>query len=316
MTLNEAPQSTPAALSIPRIDLRDFPEPRALSALDRACREPGFFRLGGHGIDGRLLRATLRAMQDFFALPWEEKQRCVRTDRNPWGYYDRELTKNRRDWKEIFDFGPAEGEAIPQWPARPTGFESTLRAFYDASAGVAYRLLDAIERNLEVDRGSLAAGFGSDHTSFLRLNHYPPCDHPEDRPEDRFEERLGIGQHSDAGALTVLLHDDRPGLQVLHGGTWHTVEPEPEELVINIGDIVQVWSNDRYQAPLHRVLASRAGERYSAPFFFNPSSATSYAPVRGKPRYRPINWGEFRAARAAGDYADYGSEIQIRDFRV
>ena len=94
------------------------------------------------------------------------------------------------------------------------------------------------------------------------------------------------------------------------------VEPNPDAFVINIGDVVQVWSNDRYPAPLHRVIASAQEERYSAPYFFNPSYAANYAPLSSPPHYRPINWGEFRAGRAAGDYADHGEEIQISHFRT
>ena len=95
---------------------------------------------------------------------------------------------------------------------------------------------------------------------------------------------------------------------------------EPGALIINIGDIVQVWSNDAYRAPLHRVLANAGQRRYSAPFFLNPGYDTEYAPLPSAlhdkaPRYRPINWGGFRAGRAAGDYADVGDEIQISDFR-
>jgi hypothetical protein len=81
----------------------------------------------------------------------------------------------------------------------------------------------------------------------------------------------------DAGALTVLLPDSQPGLEFHHGGSCHTVFAAPGARVINVGDVVQVWSNDRY---------------------------------------RPINWGEFRAGRAAGDYADMGREIRISDFRL
>jgi len=120
----------------------------------------------------------------------------------------------------------------------------------------------------------------------------------------------------------VLLQDDQPGLQVLKGKRWHTIPPRRDALVINIGDIVQVWSNDRYAAPLHRVLASSARERFSAPYFFNPAYQTDYGPLPSlieageAPRYRPINWGEFRAGRAAGDYADHGEEIQVSQFRI
>jgi hypothetical protein len=93
--------------------------------------------------------------------------------------------------------------------------------------------------------------------------------------------------------------------------------------VINIGDIVQVWSNDRYRAALHRVRASEGCERYSAPFFFNPAYDTTYAPLpttldsrTSVPLYRPIRWAEFRALRAAGDYADCGDEVQTHNYRI
>jgi len=92
--------------------------------------------------------------------------------------------------------------------------------------------------------------------------------------------------------------------------------------VVNIGDIVQVWSNDRYRAALHRVLANADAERFSAPFFLNPAYGACYAPLpttvdaRHPPAYRSINWGEFRALRAAGDYADCGEEIQISHYRT
>lgn len=83
----------------------------------------------------------------------------------------------------------------------------------------------------------------------------------------------------------------------------------------------EVWSNDLYVAPVHRVKAQRSLERYSAPFFYNPSYETNYAPVSGTvsdevpAKYRPINWGEFRLGRFRGDYADSGApDVQISDY--
>ena len=133
---------------------------------------------------------------------------------------------------------------------------------------------------------------------------------------------FGISHHTDSGALTVLLQDEQPGLQVFRRGAWTFVEPNPDALVVNIGDVVQVWSNDRYPAALHRVIASDRHERYSAPYFFNPAPSAFYAPLPSAcehgepPHYRRINWGEFRASRTAGDYADYGDEIQISHYRT
>ena len=131
---------------------------------------------------------------------------------------------------------------------------------------------------------------------------------------------LGVNPHTDAGALTLLLQDDQPGLEVLRDGVWHVVEPRRDALVVNIGDIVQVWSNDRYTAALHRGRVSADAERFSAPFFFNPAYRTWYAPLVSTvdadhpARYRPIHWGEFRARRAAGDYADHGEYHSINQY--
>ncbi len=83
-----------------------------------------------------------------------------------------------------------------------------------------------------------------------------------------------------------------------------------------------MWSNVRYYASLHRVVTTAAKARFSAPYFFNPDYHTNYAPVptmvtNGEPaRYREINWGEFRALRADGDYADYGEEVQIAQYKI
>jgi isopenicillin N synthase-like dioxygenase len=268
-------------------------------------------------------------MHAFFALPAERKRAIERTATNPWGFFDRELTKNVRDWKEIFDVGPdvpvpGLDEARAQWPADVPGFRDAVQALAHASAIVGQRLVQALCVNLGMPPAHLDGCFGAAQTSFLRLNHYPTCADPApaDSPTTPAHGQLGIHHHTDSGAVTVLLQDAQPGLQVLHEGRWHTVQPRPGALVINIGDVVQVWSNDRYRAPLHRVLASATAPRFSAPFFLNPSYETVYAPLPGAcdaanpPRYRPISWAEFRAARAAGDYADVGEEVQIAHWRI
>ena len=129
---------------------------------------------------------------------------------------------------------------------------------------------------------------------------------------------MAVHHHTDAGALTVLLQDDSVhSLQVWRDNVWHFIPPIPDTFVINVGDMVQVWSNDQYQAPLHRVLANRTSQRYSAPFFYNPAYSTDVVPavLNGSPRYDPVNWGEFRRKRFQGDYANHGEEIQIAHYR-
>ena len=300
-----------------------------MAALDEACREWGFFQVVGHGVGENVRRETQRQMERFFALPAAEKHAIIRTVENAWGFYDQELTKNVRDWKEIFDVGPPETQGPlagtrPQWPASLPEFKTALESHSEACERVGVRLLSAIGMNLGMPADYLSKSFEPVHTSFLRLNYYPVCDDPAapDSPTVPGGGHLGISHHTDAGALTVLMQDDVPGLQVEQSSTWHTVEPRADAFVINIGDIVQVWSNDIYKAPLHRVIASSDRARYSVAYFFNPAYEADYAPLpgvcdeRNPPRYEPINWGEFRAGRAAGDYADYGEEIQISQFRT
>ena len=314
---------------IPVIDVgRIDTDAAALRRVHEACRDWGFFQIVGHGVANELIEATHDAMRAFFAQPPAEKRSIERTAENSWGFFDRELTKNTRDWKEVFDVGPDETEGPlagmkAQWPRALPEFRPVIEAFSAACEGVAFRMLDAIARCLGAPTADLRAAFAPRHSSFLRLNYYPRCAEPAaPAAPTGAPGNFGINHHTDSGALTVLLQDEQPGLQVFRRHRWTLVEPNPDALVVNIGDIVQVWSNDLYPAALHRVLASDRAERYSAPYFFNPSPSATYAPLPGQfdaarpARYRPIVWGEFRANRTAGDYADYGEEIQISHYRI
>ncbi|MFO0690294.1 MAG: 2OG-Fe(II) oxygenase family protein [Myxococcota bacterium] len=315
--------------ALPTLDLTELERsPRALAELDRLCAGTGAFQLTGHGVDPGMRAETLAQIRAFFALPDAEKQALSRTEANPLGFFDRELTKNRRDWKQIWDFGPAchagpLAGSVPQFPDRLPAFRVAMERWFAHSHTLAFRVLDVLARGLGVEPAALRRDFGTGDGSFLRLNWYPRCPDPapHDLPLDA-EGSLGIRHHTDSGALTVLLHDAEPGMQLLGDGGWRLVEPREDALLVVLGDVVQVWSNDRWRAPLHRVIAHADRDRYSAPFFLNPSYDCTYAPLApqcgpGRPaRYRPIRWSEFRARRAAGDYADRGEEVQISDWRV
>jgi isopenicillin N synthase-like dioxygenase len=312
---------------IPVIDICDLDSAPARAAIHQACTDWGFFQVTGHSMDPSVIDEIFAMSRAFFAQPSADKRRILRDADNPWGYYDKELTKNQLDWKEIYDYGPDTGDGrAPRWPHGPLRqrFEPAVRACYDSCTALALRLLAVIASNLGVSPQVLARGFDNGtHTSFLRLNFYPRHPVDNDDPVGLLLRPFGVGEHTDSGALTILMQDEHPGLEVQRDGRWHLVQPHPGALVINIGDIVQVWSNDRYKAALHRVVvANPTEERYTIPFFLNPSYETTYEPLPATvtsdrpPAYRRIHWREFRGLRAAGDYADIGEEIQIHHYRA
>ncbi|MFQ6024440.1 MAG: isopenicillin N synthase family dioxygenase [Acidiferrobacterales bacterium] len=312
----------------------------AVRRIRAACQDWGFFQIYGHGIPEELIDRVCRETKHFFALPPDAKRSISRSKDNPRGYYNRELTKNIRDMKEVFDFGHKPHPELPdddpvnltrdgynQWPdaALCPDFKATMMAYYRACEAVALKLLEAIAQGLGFPSERLTRDFVGKHTSFLRLNYYPchdPLTAAGQTKQAAATGHLGVHHHTDAGAITVLLQDKVGGLQVCRNAEWFHVEPVVGALVVNIGDIVQVWTNDLYRAPLHRVLASEHRERYSLPFFYNPSYDTEYYPLdvvtsdESPPNYAHINWGEFRWQRQQGDYADYGKEIQISDYRL
>lgn len=317
--------STTIPDDVPVIDLLNDAV-RVEAEVARACADWGFFQVVGHGLEDALQARTLNAARAFFDTPAAAKRALGRSRDNPWGYYDRELTKNRRDKKEIFDVGPdvtgaeVDGDVFlgetPFPPGQPD-FRRTAAAWFTGCEALCARLLRPIATSLGGAPDALDDAFRGAHTSFLRFNHYPT--HDLLAGEGDPEAGLGIHHHTDAGGVTVLLTDGRPGLEVLKDGAWRPVACAPGGLIVNIGDMVQVWSNDAYAAPLHRVLAMRSHDRLSAAFFFNPAYAAVVAPLPrpGEPaRYRGVPWSEFRRRRADGDFADYGAEVQISDYRV
>jgi len=320
------------------VDIRGLESgaPGALARVARQialpCAEWGVFHAVGHGIPAAELARFDAAMRRLFDLPASARSALRRTRDNAWGYYDRELTKNRRDWKEVFDYGvepaadapaPLHSDGANRWPDEMPELREALLAHYRRCEEISRALLRALCAGLGVAPDALDAAF-THHTSFQRLNRYAPC--PEPAPPDAplLPERghLAVHHHTDAGALTVLYQDGLAGLQVQRGGRLVLIEPVPGALTINLGDMLQVWSNDRYRSPVHRVLANPERARHSAPFFWNPAYQTVCAPLPAllrageRARYRPVSWAAFRDQRSAGDYADYGAEIQIADYRI
>lgn len=288
----------------------------------------GFIQIVNHTIDPKLLRATQEKMKEFFQLPLDVKNKVKRNEKNSRGFANDELTKQKRDWKEIFDFGgfreddpssPTQ-DGYNQWPDLE-GFRPIMQEYFEANVKLSQLILDAIAEGLGIDPSFFRQAF-TNHTSFARLNYYPVMPNEVDPTK-----QLGISRHTDAGALTMLWQDG-PGLEVYSGskedkkdGSWVPVNPPNlDAFTINIGDMVHVWTGGRYQAPEHRVIANHDKDRYSIPFFYNPSYDVVIQPIPGiansHQKYRPFTWGQFRLARFAGDYADLGKESQIEDWEI
>ena len=304
----------------------DNPGATSLADLDRACRDHGFFLLDGHGLDSTIAK-TFEASKRFFGADRSVKGAIRRDSVNPLGYNERELTKRRRDHKEVFDFvDPTQGSASQhnRWPDGIQGFRDAMAAHYDACSDLAARTTELVFAALGLADETAAAHRGDRRTSNMRLNHYT-LDDPVAEDERVGLAALGdvaLGHHTDLGLLTLLIQDDVGGLQAESGEHgWIDVEPRPGTIVVNLADCMQVWTNDRYRAAVHRVLPMTVRTRISIPYFFNPDREAIIEPIAelasDGPCYRPFAFRQFITARGADNYADAGApDTQISDFRL
>lgn len=322
--------------NIPVIDYQAFLS-EGLGAIDQealveACEDHGFFLLSNHGCEAQVAD-VFAAAQRFFGLTREHKAAVYRDAQNPLGYYDRELTKQRRDQKEVFDFkagGHISRNPLrhTRWPDQPAGFRPALTDFFtsftELSEGTMRMVLLALGLPDKAVDQTMMQGFGPAHTSAARLNHYPAAD-PVPAEERENLTPLGdmaLHHHTDPGAITLLLQDDCGGLQALsksHG--WIDVPPQAGTIVVNIGDVLQVWTNDRCTAGVHRVVpVTSPSGRYSIPFFYQPKVDAIVEPwlaVEEAPRYRAFSWQEYIRGRVTDNYSDIGEEdIQIDRYKV
>jgi len=313
--------------AVPVIDLSALPNipDKLVQDVASACATWGFFQVVNHGVDRQLCAEFQQQMRAFFALPRSHKEPLRRSASNAMGWYDDELTKQRRDWKEGLDLSSRDW-SLPDSDVRAANldgfnrfppaevlprFRPVVTAYFDALTDLADQIAGVMALGLGMPRGFFSELLRRRHTSYLRMNWFPPCAEHSDPPP------LGISPHRDAGFLTVLAQDmDCHSLQVRNGDEWYSVSPVPDSFTINTGDMAQIWSNNRYHAPEHRVLTHPTKDRFSAPMFYNPPFDVMVAPLPtlGAPEYNACSWGYFRAQRFAGDFADYGSEIQTSDF--
>ena len=315
---------------IPTINLQQIEATgEGLLALDAACREHGFFLLSHHGLDEKI-NTMWSASRAFFAEPRTTKRQIERTESIPLGYYDRELTKRQRDLKEVFDYmqSRADGSDLNQWPAGRPEFKQAMDAFFTAASDVASRTLTQVYRALGAtpEQDSMLPE-GDARTSTVRLNYYPPNDplSIEEQAETSELGTMALHHHTDPGILTLLVQDMSGGLQTQSAEQgWIDVRPQTGTIVVNLGDAMQVWSNDVYRAAIHRVLPMDAigcSGRFSTPYFFNPSRDAVLEPLSAlsgtAPQYRSFTWKDYIKGRVDDNFADIGEvDIQIERFRI
>ncbi len=257
-------------------------------AIDDACRSIGFFVIVGHGVPEATSNAVWRAAREFFDLPLAIKRQTPSPSEDyAYGYSPiqgevlaRSLGDSTPpDLKESLNMGPLRlppvippgAEAIlaqPRWPCKPASLRPAWEAYFETMAELASQLLRimAVGLGLPADHFEPLLDY---HSSAMRAINYPEL---KTQP---LPGQLRAGAHTDYGTLTILLYDDAPGgLEVLGPDGWAAVPMIPGGFVVNLGDMLARWTNDRWVSTLHRgglppAEADRPTRRQSVVFFHN-----------------------------------------------
>jgi isopenicillin N synthase-like dioxygenase len=276
--------------NIPLIDISPLHGPdrvaqaRVADGLGRAARDVGFLYVAGTGIDEHLMDDLLAATKRFFALPLEKKMEVyIGRSRNHRGYVpegEEVFYSGSKDKKEAYDLSldlPADdpdylaGNPMlgpNQWPDLP-GFAQAASAYYNAVFALGKTMMRGFAMALGEEPGYFDR-FITKPPSQLRLIHYPFDADAKDG--------LGIGNHTDYECFT-LLRSTAPGLEVMNGaGEWIDAPPVRGAYVVNIGDMLEIWTNGQFVATSHRVRKVKE-ERYSFPLFFTVDYDTVVSPM-------------------------------------
>ncbi|PWY63101.1 oxidoreductase [Aspergillus eucalypticola CBS 122712] len=309
--------------AIPVIDFAPFhggsneDRQRLKNEIHHACKDLGFFQLCNHTIPPELQTAILEQSRDFFRLPVETKVKYDRDNDSFNRGYERFRAQNFEkrtagDLKESFFLAGKFGLGPNKYPVEVTDpqlFRDTVDRYYGAVPSLTIDLMTVIAEMVGLGSDALRR-FCAKPIATLRLLHYPP------QAPDASELERGIGAHSDFGAITILLQDYVGGLQVWSrtSNEWVDVVPVPGAVVVNTGNMMMRWTNDRYMSNLHRVINTSGTARYSVPFFFDGNAdflvecLESCLEPSEQPKYGPITVNDWMVGRYADTFG--GGEVK------
>jgi isopenicillin N synthase-like dioxygenase len=282
----EATRAIPLIDAGPALAAEPGPLEAVAGEVRRACETVGFFYLAGHGVPQSLIDSAFAASREFHAMPLEAKL-ALRINENNIGYLavnqsmQRHSTVHkatRPNYNESFFISHDRGADHPdvvagiplrgrnQWPEGHAGMRAAMVAYFEALESLGERLLPVLARALGMPAGHFGPFFRNEAHINLRFLHYPPQD--TDDPE-----QFGQGPHTDNSFITMLAREDVPGLAVrLPSGEWLAPPVIPGTFLVNLGNVMRRWSNDRFLSTPHGVLNDSGRDRYSIAFFYSPNA--------------------------------------------
>ncbi|CAJ1795668.1 unnamed protein product [Sphenostylis stenocarpa] len=280
-TIVEFP-ATDSNLSIPIIDLKDIHSDASMHSevigkIRSACHEWGFFQVINHGIPISVLDEMIDGIRRFHEQDTEVRKEFYSRDlKRKVLYYSnlRLYSGHPVNWRDTVDF------AVAPDPPRPEEIPSVCRdiviEYSKKIRDLGFTIFELLSQALGLDPSYLKE-MNCGKGMFIAGHCYPACPEPE--------LTMGATKHTDSNFMTLLLQDQLGGLQVLHRNQWVNVPPLHGALIVNIGDLLQLITNDRFVSVYHRVLSKNTGPRISAASFFE----NSYDPVESASKvYGPI----------------------------
>ncbi|XP_028783794.1 gibberellin 2-beta-dioxygenase 8-like [Neltuma alba] len=271
------------------------------AAICKAASEWGFFQVINHGIDTELLRKMRREQVKLFDMPFEKKETCgLLNNSYRWGT-PTATRPNQFSWSEAFHI-PLTKISEPACWGEFKSLSEVINEFAAAMLRLSRLLAGILAENLGNPKDAIEE-ICDESTCFLRLNHYPKSE----------EETFGLVPHTDSDFLTILYQDHVGGLQLMKDSKWVAVKPNPDALIVNIGDLFQAWSNDEYKSVEHKVMANNKMERYSTAYFLCPCYNTLIGSRTESSIYRKFTFGEYRN-QIQDDVKRFGHKIGLSRF--